>query len=400
MLDSFFRSIRPALATALAGLLLACGGNDPGGIGSGGTGAAPSISLGSIRGFGSVIVNGVRFDESRAVIQDDDGEPFGIGRLRIGMVVEVRGSADRSAATGTATRIKVLADVFGPAQSVDAAANSLVAMGITVKPSAETVFEGVNSLAELQAGDMLEISGFLDRATGLLAATRIEKELPFVTGVTIKSKGVVGIVNPVSRTFTVSALTIDYSHAQLGNLGAGVTAPVAGSVVKVTGSRLPVGNVWQADAVQGVQAADTTGVAIGYVEGQISEYVSPSNFEIEGLKVNASAAIFANGTSVDLAGGVKVLAVGPLLAGILQASTVDIRQRDQRAGIEFEISGSITDFVSAANFKVRNTLIDASDPAVRYSHGTAATLANGRKVEIHGRIQGSVVKATEVSFDD
>jgi hypothetical protein len=39
-------------------------------VGSGGTG---SFSSGAITGFGSIIVNGVRFDDSQARVTDDDG---------------------------------------------------------------------------------------------------------------------------------------------------------------------------------------------------------------------------------------------------------------------------------------------------------------------------------------
>ena len=52
----------------LALLLTGCGG----GVESGGTGATPaSFASGPITGFGSVIVNGVRFDDSKAVVTDD-----------------------------------------------------------------------------------------------------------------------------------------------------------------------------------------------------------------------------------------------------------------------------------------------------------------------------------------
>jgi hypothetical protein len=58
----------PILATAW--LLLSCGGGGPAivGIGSGGSGG---ITSGPITGFGSVIVNGVKFDDTAARVTID-----------------------------------------------------------------------------------------------------------------------------------------------------------------------------------------------------------------------------------------------------------------------------------------------------------------------------------------
>ena len=73
-------------ATLAAALLVACGGGaaDPGT-------AAPSsptatvYAAGPITGFGSVIVNGVRFDDTSASITDDDGKTMAESQLRLGM---------------------------------------------------------------------------------------------------------------------------------------------------------------------------------------------------------------------------------------------------------------------------------------------------------------------------
>ena len=63
---AFLRLAALGLAAALS--LFACGGS--GGVDSGGTG---SFASGPISGFGSVIVNGVHFDDAGATVSDDDG---------------------------------------------------------------------------------------------------------------------------------------------------------------------------------------------------------------------------------------------------------------------------------------------------------------------------------------
>jgi hypothetical protein len=84
------RMVGASLAVAL--MLTACGG--------GGNDAAPSngantelVSEGVISGFGSVIVNGVRFDDSKAKVEDEDEEENSARSkddLRLGMVVRHR----------------------------------------------------------------------------------------------------------------------------------------------------------------------------------------------------------------------------------------------------------------------------------------------------------------------
>ncbi|HEY5324044.1 MAG TPA: hypothetical protein VIK58_14550, partial [Caldimonas sp.] len=78
---------------AAAALLLAgCGGGGSAGPSSGGTGVAPtSFTAGHISGFGSIIVNGVRYDDSAALVTDDDGNRSSREALKLGMHVEIHG---------------------------------------------------------------------------------------------------------------------------------------------------------------------------------------------------------------------------------------------------------------------------------------------------------------------
>ncbi|MDH4062195.1 MAG: hypothetical protein OEU94_15415, partial [Aquincola sp.] len=76
-LSNFLRS---ALASVLL-WLAACGG----GVETGGTGATGAFIEGPITGFGSIIVEGVRFDESAARIEDADGGGIVRDALRLGM---------------------------------------------------------------------------------------------------------------------------------------------------------------------------------------------------------------------------------------------------------------------------------------------------------------------------
>ncbi|RPH67003.1 MAG: hypothetical protein EHM83_02620, partial [Burkholderiales bacterium] len=81
------------VVASVALMAASCGGGDLAGVGSGGTGnRLASVSYGSIAGFGSIIVNGVRYDDRAATVSSDDGTTR--GALGLGMVVEVRGDIE------------------------------------------------------------------------------------------------------------------------------------------------------------------------------------------------------------------------------------------------------------------------------------------------------------------
>src|SRR5262252_4756184 len=98
-----FTAIRTS-AAVLAALLLAvaCGG----GSGDSNMPTGRAFTQGTIMGFGSIIVNGVRFDDSAAQVTDDDGQVHDRSELKLGMNVDVDSSdIDRGSNTARASHI-------------------------------------------------------------------------------------------------------------------------------------------------------------------------------------------------------------------------------------------------------------------------------------------------------
>src|SRR5690242_7106261 len=85
---------------AAAALLSGCGGGGDAGSAMSSPAAQSSFAAGAISGFGSVIVNGVRFDDSKARISDDVGNAAASSSLRLGMQVEIHGGAVNDDGTG------------------------------------------------------------------------------------------------------------------------------------------------------------------------------------------------------------------------------------------------------------------------------------------------------------
>jgi len=154
--------IRRLPSFVLAGLLLviaACGGGGgiqlAGGVGSGGTGLAEGI----ITGFGSVIIEGVRYDDSKAsTVQDTEGGRE-LAEARLGQRARVL--LDES---GLATRIQLLPQLRAVVERVYGDGTEFAILGQRVR----IVVAGTANLMPTQwsqgysrvsAGDPIEVHG-------------------------------------------------------------------------------------------------------------------------------------------------------------------------------------------------------------------------------------------------
>ena len=168
-------------------LALASGGLTACGSGGGGdsTGSvSPSTvstsAIGTIAGFGSIYVNGIKFETDDASYRIDDEDKFDDSALAVGMKVKVEGTINADGLTGTANSVFYDDDVEGPVDAgslteIDAATKTFTIFGLAVKASAsETVFDDGASFDTLAEGEKLEVSGYFDGDQ--ICATRIEKQ--------------------------------------------------------------------------------------------------------------------------------------------------------------------------------------------------------------------------------
>lgn len=223
-------------AVLAAAALGACGGGSGGGSAAGGapTTTTPIVTTGTITGFGSVYVNGVRYDTSRASVYKDDDRATE-NDLRIGQIVRVRGSVAEDGGSGRTDRIDFDDNVEAPIDSIDLTNGVMVALGQTVLVSGDTSFDddiSPRSLAGLAVGDLVEVSGFVD-STGRILATRIERD---DDGGPYEVTGKVAELDTVARRFTIGGLRVGYSAAMLEDFPSG--APSTGDTVEVKGTQV------------------------------------------------------------------------------------------------------------------------------------------------------------------
>lgn len=388
------RRLLPAMLTATLALA-ACGGGGSAGVGSGGTG---SFAVGPISGFGSVIVNGVRYDDSAATVVDDDGNTAGSDDLKLGMVIEVTGSAiDRPAdptqpATASASAIRYGSEIKGPVEAVDVGAGRLTVLGQTVEVSARTVFDSplAGGLAALSPGQIVEIHGVA--GAGRLVATRIELEDATSS---YKLRGAITDLDTTARSFRIGSATISY---------AGLSSPPAlanGNLVRVRLNTTPVAGVWTATELRtGARPVDDRDEA--EVEGVVTAFTSSSRFSVDGIPVDASGATFEDGVPGDLAVGVRVEVEGRISNGTLVARKVEFEDDDDDDRGQIELHGTIEGLNTAAGrFTLRGVTVDYRNAT--YEDGrTEASLVNGARVEVEGRLaaDGVTVEAIEIDFED
>lgn len=372
-------------------LLAGCGGVDSGGTG---TGDQSTIAVGPITGFGSIIVNAIRFDESAAQILDDDGRTRQRNDLRLGMRAEVLASAivtQGGVDTAVASSVRLRTEVGGPLDAIDLAAGRLTVLGQRVEFTSSTVVEG--GLTSLQIGDVLWISGTLDRASGRYVATRIEPR----TGVTsFKVRGAVSALDLAGRTLDIGGLRIDWSGLALAD-PANLLAP--GRLVLARLAVAPTSGPSVALSLQPDDMAQPDRES-AEVEGRISAFVSTRSFAIDGLPVDASGASFVGGTA-GLVLGARVEVKGRIAGGVLVARQVELEddEDDDAGGIEIE---GVIDTVDSAlqRFVVRNTTV-AWDASTVFDSSQPSDIVAGRRVAVRGRLSadGQVVLATQVHVE-
>jgi hypothetical protein len=288
--------LHSAITAALVISIAACssGGSDVAGIGGSGI-----TSSGTITGFGSVYVNGVKFDTSSSTITIDDN-PGIESDLATGMRVTVRGTLIDDS-NGTATSISFNDDLEGPVSNIqqppyDTTRTMTVLGRQVVIDSSTTSFDISGALGgpfdfdSIADGNLVEISGFLD-SNGVMKATRVELKATIFNhnGTLVEMKGAVdNFSDPTFNLVNTSGVTIDISSAVIdNNLPGGI---VDGAFVEVKGtcSSGACATINASKVESGLDDInDNDDVE---VEGIVTSLTDQNNFEVNNIPVDASNA--------------------------------------------------------------------------------------------------------------
>jgi carbon monoxide dehydrogenase subunit G len=252
-------------------------------------------------------------------------------------------------------------------------------------------FEG-GSVTGLTNGAFVELK--LSLVNGALVASKVSfLEVP--NGTFDKSFQFVGVIadyDATARTFKIAGNTVkivsDAINAQLAGLGFAngktfaIEVKLNGTTVELVKVSLP-------------REAAMPAIVL---KGAVSE-VTTTNFKLNGVTVSiANDTQYEDGTAAALVNGarVSVKLKTPTAADPFVAAKIEFEPKESATPL-VRIESLITDFVSASDMRVGGVKVDAS--AATFVKGTAADLANSKRVKVEGVVnETGVVKASKVEF--
>lgn len=379
---------RRGLLAFLAGLA-ACGG----GVEVGGTGTGSTI-VGPVSGFGSIIVDGVRIDESSVLPRNADGVVVSRDAIKLGTFVEVAagpigddGAGNRST---TAQSVQIRTELRGPIQAIDLPAKRISVLGQQVVLAADTVIDG--GAASLALGQVVEIHGSQDVQALRFVATRIEA----VGGnPEFKVRGVAQNVSAAPPRLSIAGQIYDLSRP---GIPGGVTD---GTFVELRVEPAQVNGLWVVTRAKADDRKPPDGQQ-AEVEGIVSAFTSPTEFKVNGTPVDARTA------SVEgvVAAGVRVKVKGSMVSGLLQATSVRVKN-ENGGGDEIDLRDTIAS-VNVANqtFVLRGLTVFYGSPMLEIRGGstnTVADIATGvdKRVKVRGVLDtdGQRIVARRIDFE-
>ena len=419
------RLLASGLALAATTLLIACGGGggDVAGVGTGGTG---SFSVGTVTGFGSVFVNGIRYEDNGARLVDDDGTVKVLGTvdnpLKLGMVVEVTGSVDDSGTVRSATQIAYGAEIKGPVTAVDAGAGTFNVFGITVRTTTPTVYANFGGLATLAAGSVVEVYGQPD-TNGRILATYVKLEATSVAAFVAgdgeyRLRGAVAGLSGSSPAYTFSVRGVAIRTGAATEFDG---TPADGVSVSVRLNPTLSGDgryLAERLKVRTARYDDASSKAEGEVQGYVSGFTGAANaFRVAGYPARlADGVVYADGVAADLKDGIRVEAKGSIDNGVLVVTKLEFKSRDDDDdGDDDDVSGGSQEFefkgtaacvscgATTGTFTVKGVTVTYG-ATTDFEDGLSGATLDGKTVEVKsvGEVTstGTTYRATRIKLDN
>jgi hypothetical protein len=406
--------LRFSRGIGLLGLFLTLASCDPGpraGGGIGGTGSVATVSSGPVTKFGSVFVSGTEYDNSHTIYCLDDDPCSSENRLKLGMVVLVKGRTTESYSNNQplgriADKITYEETVEGTVQSVAADGLSVIVLGQVIHIDQKTIIDSSipgQSIANLVPNqDRIEVSGFVV-GDGHILATLIVMQ----TGIPhYEVQGTIKNHDATAQTFEVGALLIDYSAADTSQMPPSTLSTWDRLVVQVRGELWNMGGGEPSGGTLTATRVTLLGFGVenseeAELEGFILQVKGPGDFVVNNLRTQTTpTTIFEGGTLSDLVIDAHVVVHGHLEGGILQAEQVSFEG-------EFELESNVIAIDSATRSL---TLAGLSGMAVLVDNHTAIDgegnlhtfegIRIGDHLKVHGRASGAGLLATELERSD
>lgn len=326
---------RAMVATVIASsvFITACGGSSGGSTqtaGIGGTG----IVAGKTTGFGSIYVNGKKFETDKSQFIVDGNDSASQDDLALGMYVKLKVKTLDGKIVGEALEVVYDDEVQGPVSGISATGSGETQRTFTVFGQNVTIDETTTIFADtsfvgLSDNDVVEISGFRTSSSDITATYVEFKEVLDPGNSEVELRGTVtgydptppesfGIVGFPGITFTTDGMTV--KDLESGPLDDGLYVEVEGLYQNAT--TILAREIEEEDQGFGDDVDEVS------LQGIISNWVDiDTNFEINGLPIDASgASLSPSGAASLLDDGVEVEVEGDIVGGVLIADELELRE--------------------------------------------------------------------------
>lgn len=363
--------------------------------GIGGTG----ISTGPITGFGSIFLNGVKYDIDTAELIREDMPAATQDEFSIGELITIVGSKSADGKTGTAQQVIFSSAVKGEITKASSDNKTMEVLGQPVTTDKLTILVGRKQLTDFNAGEFVEISGYRN-SFGQLVATAIKFISPtFVAGNSEqKLRGVVQQISTETGQLQINGLIIDYSNAILQDFGDSL--PVESAHIQVTSQQAVAESILAADMLtlitqEAVQADQGDYVEI---EGIVTRKVDETHFYLGSqLVVLTPDTQQAQSGPFNLEEGDKVKVKG-IISEDYSLVTENVSLRESQATIEIEGMVQTIDYANNSlellgiSVSTDNATILIDDSEDNYRQISLSDLMPGQQVEV----KGNFVSANEI----
>lgn len=388
------------LASLLAMGLIGCGSGSSEVAGIDGSGAPAKIDTeGTVDGFGSIIVNGVKYETSKADVIIN-GQSVMEDNLRAGYRVRIIGSIDDKTKIATADKIEFVPDLVGSISAIDLSSQQLTLLNQTVQMTNRSLFAAAISpddLRGLSVGDRIQISGVF--AQNKWIASRVDKSTDLD-----QIAGSISNINQANQTFSLNGISVNYSAATLTD----ISGSQLSNNLKVSVRGQFNGNQLQASQIQGLSKTIDSQIKQFEREGVITRFASASDFDVNGITLIANAQTrFEHGTAADLKLGAQIEFKAERSGNDWLVTSISFEQEDNNrlegaiTSIEIVTSGS--NVIATGNIQIGSTLIKTNVTTRYEDKGDnnlrrfgLANLVIGDYLRVTGFAQGNEFIATKI----
>ena len=314
------------LLVTCSSLLVACGGSSDTTAGIGGTG----IVYGKITGFGSIHVNGGKFEIDSSRFDVDGDTSADQSDLAVGMVVRLRVESEDGVFGNTALEVVYDDEIEGPVVGVmtdpmDPTIKTGTVFGKTITfDQANTQFVGTSFVFIGDEGvlldpDVIEVSGFRVSPTEITATyVRFIEDLGPDSEVELR--GTITDYSPgLPETFKIDGITIETDvdteiEVPNGMLDDGIYVEVEGVIRSATSVLAEEIEFEDEDFDDDVDDISLQGIVSDFT-------VIANDFSLGSQRVNASTAQFSPGLT--LANDLIIEVEGPIIDSVLIADKVE-----------------------------------------------------------------------------